>query len=63
MGRTLTSVRRSHNRFAVQQVNWCARALERIGDHAVNICEEVVFLVKGSDVRHLGLQEIRDRYL
>ncbi len=45
------------------QVNWCARALERIGDHAVNICEEVVFLVKGSDVRHLSLQEIRDRYL
>ena len=45
------------------QVNWCARALERIGDHAVNICEEVVFLVKGSDVRHLSLKEIQDRYL
>ena len=45
------------------RVNWCARSLERIGDHAVNICEEVVFLVKGSDVRHLSLKEIQERYL
>ena len=45
------------------QVNWCARSLERIGDHAVNICEEVVFLVKGSDVRHVSLKEIQERYL
>ena len=45
------------------RVNWCARSLERIGDHAVNICEEVIYLVKGSDVRHLSLKEIQDRYL
>ncbi len=45
------------------KVNWCARSLERIGDHAVNICEEVIFLVKGSDVRHLSLREIQDRFL
>ncbi len=44
------------------RVNWCARSLERIGDHAVNICEEVLFLVKGSDVRHLTAAEIRDRF-
>lgn len=66
--RTLNRLMMTHMLEQPQQlknmlrVNSCARAFERIGDHAVNLCEEVIYLVEGSDVRHLSVEEVRQRH-
>ena len=46
----------------VLNIMWVLRSLERVGDHARNISEYVIYLVKGADVRHIGLDRIQDEF-
>ncbi|MBD8514319.1 phosphate signaling complex protein PhoU [Photobacterium sp. WH77] len=42
----------------VLQVMWSARSIERVGDRCQNICEYIIYFVKGKDIRHTSPQEM-----
>ena len=52
--KSLTKVMEEQSHLAPQALNalMICRSLERVADHATNIAEDVIFWVKGSDVRH-----------
>jgi phosphate transport system protein len=35
-----------------------AKSIERVGDHAKNIAEQIIFIVKGEDVRHTSMENV-----
>jgi phosphate transport system protein len=37
---------------------WVAKAIERIGDHAKNMAEHVIFVARGTDVRHASPEDV-----
>ncbi len=52
--RALTKVMEDQSHLAPQALNalMICRSLERVGDHATNIAEDVIFWIQGADVRH-----------
>lgn len=44
----------------VINVMWVLRAIERVGDHGRNIAEQVIYVISGKDVRHIGFTELEN---
>jgi phosphate transport system protein len=42
----------------VMNIMWAVRSLERLGDRCQNIAEHVIYMVLGTDVRHIKLDDV-----
>ncbi|MEE4204596.1 MAG: phosphate signaling complex protein PhoU [Halieaceae bacterium] len=61
LGKLQSAMRQNQQAIPVyMHIVWALRSLERIGDHASNIAEQVVYLARGVDVRHSGSEGIRE---
>jgi phosphate transport system protein len=49
------------NIYRATRVQSIAKYLERLGDHATNVAEMVVFMVRGKDIRHSGSSKLISR--
>lgn len=49
------------NIASVLNVMWTTRSLERVGDHIQNLAEQLIYTVKGIDVRHSSLKQLKKR--
>lgn len=45
----------------VMDLVWAVRSMERVGDHAANLAEYVIYLVEGKDVRHIKAEELSNK--
>ncbi len=63
--RTLMTFMMEDPRHISRMINvlWVLRSLERIGDHARNLAEQVIYMVKGADVRHTSYDDIEKQVL
>ncbi len=53
----------SRNIHRFMHISWVARSIERIGDHATNISEYVIYMVKGKDIRHIEMDAVRSQVI
>ena len=61
--RSLITYIMEDNRYISQVISlmWVLRSIERVGDHARNVAEQVIFVISGEDVRHLDVEQIPER--